>query len=356
MSEELKPRSGREGTDASLRAERIKTDARLGQASVEQAADRVVEVARDRAESTLRAARERADRDMTTAGVGTEARKEIEVERAAADGAVAREHAAADKLVHVEREARQRALIALLRLEREATDDGLLLERARADEAVASRDEFLGIVSHDLRNMLGGNALSAQMLAKFLTSEGDHGAATLRHAERIQRFTARMNRLVGDLIDVVSLEAGKLHVTMAPTNAVDLVRDAAETFQPSFLANGITLHTSIGSGTIVAHCDQERIIQVLANLLSNAQKFTEPGGTVTLSVAENDAQVSFSVSDTGVGIPAGQTDAIFERFKQVGPKRRLGLGLGLYIAKCIVDAHGGTIWAEKPEGPRSTSR
>lgn len=349
-------RDERKETDASLRAERTKTDEEFARktASVETDADVVVEVARDLADATLRAARDRADQEMTEDGAAPDVRRAVKVERAAQDGVLADEREVAEELLIAERVERQRALTALLSLEREATDDGLLVERARADEALQTRDDFLAMVSHDLRAMLGGIAMSAAMLAKFLTSEGDHGAATLKHAERIQRFTARMNRLVGDLIDVVSLEAGKLHVAMSPVDGVKLAEEAAETFAPSFAAKGIGLGSSMPDGAVMVACDRERVMQVLANLLSNALKFTETGGQVTLSVARSEAGVCFSVADTGMGIPDDQRLAIFERFRQVKANDRPGLGLGLYIAKCIIEAHDGTIWSEGRQ-PRGTT-
>jgi signal transduction histidine kinase len=348
----LKPRPERQDTDASLLAERTKTDVELARnaALVEEDADEIVEVARERAEATLRTARERADHDMMTAGAPSRSRKEIEVARAKEDGTVAQERALADDRLAAERQEHQRALNALLRLEREATDAGLLVERARADQVISTRDDFLGMVSHDLRNMLGGIALSAATLAKHAPTSGDSGALTLKHTERIQRFTARMNRLLGDLLDVVSLEAGMLHVTMGPFDANLLTSDAAEAFQPTFAAQGITLAAKVEPGELIASGDQERVLQVLANLFSNALKFTERGGHVALSVARTGSQVCFSVIDTGVGIPAAHATAIFERFRQVGTRDRRGLGLGLYIAKSIVEAHGGNIWIESPEG------
>lgn len=344
------PRTARQDTDASLLAERTKTDVELAKnaALVEEDANQIVEVARQRAEATLRTARDRADRDMTSVEPTTMRRQELQIARAREDGAIVEERAVAQELLATERDAHQRALSALLRLEREATDAGLLLERARADEVVSSRDDFLGMVSHDLRNMLGGIALSASILAKHGPTSGDGAALTMRHTDRIQRFTARMNRLVGDLLDVVSLEAGMLHVTLGPFDANLVAKDAAEAFQPAFAAQGIVLRTNLTPDEIIATCDQERIMQVLANLLSNALKFTEKGGHVTLSVVRIGSQVRFSVIDTGVGIPAGQATAVFERFRQVGTRDRRGLGLGLYIAKSIVDAHGGNIWIESP--------
>jgi signal transduction histidine kinase len=349
-SSDAKPGKERAETDASLLAERAKTDAELAKkrSSVEADEDHVVEVARERAEEPLDAARERADGDMATAGATPELREKIEAERATADGAVAAERAVADERLRVERDAHGRALFALLRLERDATDDGLLVERTRADEVIATRDDFLGVVSHDMRNILGSIAMSAAALAKRSTVEGNGDAQTMGLTERIQRGTARLNRLVGDLLDVVSLEAGKLRITPQSQDAVQLVKDAVEAFEPSFAAKGVALATDVAAGSIAARFDHDRILQVLANLLSNALKFTARGGHVALSLARTGSEVRFSVTDTGVGIPAGREGAIFERFGQVARDGR-GHGLGLYIAKNIVDAHSGRIWVEKPD-------
>ena len=339
-------RAEREETDASLLAERAKTDTALvaKRSSVEQAEDLVVEVARERAEETLDAARERADGELRAAGAASSLYEKVERERAAADDAVTAEQAAAEERLRVEREEQRRALYALLRLEREATDDGLVVERARADEVVATRDDFLGMVSHDLRNILGIIAMSASLLAKPAVTE----AATTAHAERIQRGAARMNRLVGDLLDVVSLEAGILHVERLPHDVRALAKEAVETFLPSFAAKEVALIGEVAAGPMIVRFDHDCILQVLANLLSNALKFTERGGRVALSVVRTNAEVRFSVTDTGAGIPADKSAAVFERFGQVTRDRR-GHGLGLYIAKCIVLAHGGRIWVDSPE-------
>lgn len=339
----------RDNTDASLLAEREKTDAELtaNQAVIGADEDQVVELARERAQQTLGAARELADHDLVASGATNQS--EVAHQRAAADAALETERAAADEHLRIERERHARALSALLRLEREATDEGLLVERARADEVIATRDDFLGMVSHDLRDILGTIALGASMLAETRATTGrDVDPATLAIAARIQRGAARMNRLVGDLLDVVALEAGTLHLTRCRQDATQIARDAVEAYQPSFLAKGIALRTHLASGSVVAELDQDRILQVLANLLSNALKFTEPGGHVTLWFSAEDSDVRFSVIDTGIGIPTDKVTAIFERFGQVKRDRR-GHGLGLYISKCIVEAHGGTIWVECPE-------
>ncbi len=344
---EAKPRKERDDTDASLQAERAKTDAELTktQSEVEADADRVVEVARERAGATLGEARDRADQKMESAGATTAVVQGVARERKAEDKAVTDERGVADERLRVERLEQQRALSALLELEREATDDGLVVERAHADETVATRDEFLGLVSHDLRNLLGIISGSAQMLATTFREQGKADPGSLAHAERIHRSTARMNRLVGDLLDVVGLEAGKLRVVCEPHEARDLAKEAMEGFLPSFTAKGLALTLEAPERSIVVKLDHDRLNQVLSNLLSNAFKFTEPGGQVTLSLERVGADARFSVVDTGRGIPAHRLVTIFERFQQVTNDSR-GLGLGLYIAKCIVDAHGGALWAE----------
>jgi signal transduction histidine kinase len=344
------PLKERNETDASLRAERTKTDAELASREIASEADedKIVEVARSRAEETLDAARELADAKMKTAGATRALQNKVATERAAADEIIAEERTAADERLQAERREHQRALSALLRLEREATDDGLLVERARADELVATRDVFLGIVSHDLRNMLGTIAMSAGLLARGEASEAD-GATTKDLAELIQRSAARMNRVVGDLLDVVSLEAGMLRITPVLEDTIGVAKEAVEAFRPSFSAKGVALTADLPAGEISASFDHDRILQVLANLLSNALKFTERGGRVSLSLERAGAAAHFCVTDTGVGIPAGHEEAIFERFGQIKPDRR-GHGLGLYIAKAIVEAHAGTIWIERPAG------
>lgn len=349
------PRKERLDTDTTLREERTKTDDELAKASgvVEHDADEIVRTARRRAEATLHATRARTDR-FAGVSVGEAARRAVE--RATEDEIVAQERATADERLHVERQEREHALAQLLRFEREATDDRLSVERTRADDAVRTRDDFLGMVSHDLRTLLGGIALNAALLAKQATDNGPAHAGYVRHAERIQRFTGRMNRLVGDLLDVVSLEAGKLDITPRPLDPRQLVRDTADAFLPLFSAKGITFRTHVAADSFLAEFDHERILQVLANLLSNALKFTDEGGEVALRVAPEGGEVCFTVTDTGVGVPADRTENIFERFQQVSQKDRRGLGLGLYIAKCIVAAHGGRIWMESREGVGSAVR
>lgn len=338
----------RNDTDESLRSERSKTDTELeaARAAIDDDADQVVELARARAEGVLSAARERTDRDLVSGGGHSDVAQQLEAERVDEDRAVAKERATADECLQEEREARRRLLSSLLDAEREATDERLLIERARADHTVSTRDEFLGMVSHDLRGLLGGLATGGAQLTKHAIRQGEAGAELLRQADRMQRLTSRMTRLVGDLLDVVSLEAGQLAVTPQPLQVEQLMEEALEAFQPAFVAKGLTLTSRVLPGAAQATFDHDRILQVLANLLGNALKFTTAGGRVSMTVSPCDTGICFSIIDDGIGIPADELTFVFERFRQVKANDKRGLGLGLYIARSIVEAHGGRIWAE----------
>jgi signal transduction histidine kinase len=134
----------------------------------------------------------------------------------------------------------------------------------------------------------------------------------------------------------------------------EVVTEAVETFQPRAATGQISLMTELIAPLSPATLDSARILQVLINLLSNAIKFTPPNGKVTVRAERQGAQLRFSVTDTGDGIPADKLEAIFERFFQVAENDRRGMGLGLYISKCIVQGHGGRIWAESKKGEGST--
>ncbi|MDB4988474.1 MAG: hypothetical protein JWN04_3652 [Myxococcaceae bacterium] len=339
----------RNDTDEGLRNERSKTDAQLekSRVAIDVDADRVLELARSRAEGVLSAARERTDRELAAEGARSDVTQKISAERVDEDRAVAEERATADERLQDERQARRRALASLLDAEREITDERLVTERARADQVVATRDEFLAMISHDLRNLLSGMSMEGAVLARKASRQGDSGVEMLHGVERVQRFTSRMTRLVGDLIDVVSLEAGQLTINAEMLDVHRLLEEALEAFQPAFVTKGLTLTSQVSQNVEPATFDGERILQVLANLLGNALKFTAAGGHVAMAVAPCAAGLCFSVIDDGVGIPEAKLTDVFDRFRQATSDRR-GLGLGLYIARCIVQAHGGEIWAERP--------
>jgi signal transduction histidine kinase len=163
-----------------------------------------------------------------------------------------------------------------------------------------------------------------------------------------------MNRLIGDLVDVASIDAGALAMTRKSGDGRQLVAEAVETFRPSAEAKRIKFEVEITADEMHGEFDHERMLQVFANVLSNAIKFTEADKTIAVRAARDGQTMHFSVRDSGVGVPAEMLELIFERFWQVSKNDRRGTGLGLYISRCIVEAHAGKIWAESTRGAGTT--
>jgi signal transduction histidine kinase len=333
----------RSSTDEGLRAERRRADAEFAITSrgIQDVAVEAVAEARHKADSLLSDARDREDLKLTDDRTVQDLSRERAYEDAVLEGA----RHGADAVARGELERRQVALASLLAFEREYTDSKLETERERADQALASREDFMAMVSHDLRSLLGGIALSAELL-KDVGKHDEPLVAVSKYAERIQRFTARMGRLVGDLMDVASIEAGKLALVRLRRHTSALLRDAQEAFEPAALAHGIQLRCETRTDSGVVEIDHERMLQVLTNLVGNALKFTPRGGEIVIRVERRGNDVCFSVADTGRGVPADQLEKIFERYFQLRDGDRRGLGLGLFISKSIVEGHGGAIWVE----------
>lgn len=347
-TDSTKPSPERAQTDESLRTEREEADkALLEIQAVEKSADQVIDRARENADAVVSAARDEADARQAP-------RPSITGERAHADEVLRDERAAADEALQHERDEAAHVMSRLLPLERNKTDRHLLTERARADFAVSNRDDFLGIVSHDLRNLLGGIVMSATLLSDSAPAD-EHGQQTLVGTQRIQRYAARMNRLIGDLVDVASIDAGKLTMAPARGDATLLITEAVDTFRAAASAKSVTLEKEVFERPLPAQFDHDRMLQVFANLITNSIKFTPPeGGKIWLHCERGANEIRFSIRDSGSGIPGDMLEAVFERFWQLGKNDRRGLGLGLYISKCIVEAHGGRIWAESTLGAGST--
>jgi signal transduction histidine kinase len=343
------PSPERAQTDESLRVERAKADHSIAEelAAVDETADAVIDKARARADEVLAAARAKTDR--RSVAPGSLSPQSIDGKRALEDQVIQRERANADETVRAER-AEQ---VALLSAERQETDKDLLTERARSDDALATRDAFLGIVSHDLRNLLNVVLGFATLIAQE-ASEDARLSQVLSHARRIQRSGGRMNRLIGDLVDVAGIEAGMLAVTREVGDPAQVVKEAVDTFQQQASADRLSLIAEIAQPLPPVAFDSARILQVLVNLLTNAIKFTPSDGTIVVGVRGTDDDVRFFVRDTGCGIPVDQLASVFEPYVQLNKNDRRGVGLGLYISKCIVQGHGGSIWAERNTGPGST--
>ena len=338
-----RPAPEREQTDESLRVEREQTDDALedDRAVVEDAADAVIARARMRADQLLAASRARTDRHAAVAALGAPPPSTLQWERVREDQVLRDERATADATLRLERAEH----VAHLSRQRGETDKDLSHERARSDASLATRDDFLGNVSHDLRNMLNGIVGAAAVIAER-SGQPDQDSAIRLYAQRIQRSGARMDRLIGDLVDVASIDAGMLAVTLEVADPAQVVAEAVDAFSLQAAAGGIALGTEIVPPASHAVFDPARILQVITNLLGNALKFTPRGGRVLVRVERVGEDIVFAVSDTGIGIPADSLQTVFVHFRQVPKNDRRGMGLGLYISQSIVQGHGGRIWAE----------
>jgi signal transduction histidine kinase len=214
-----------------------------------------------------------------------------------------------------------------------------------AREAADAREEVLKIVSHDLRNPLSTIGMAAEMIL-----ETEDEAAQARGVGIIRRTSERMNRMVQDLLDVAKLETGRLAIEVEDTTVGSLIDESVETLAPLAVEKGLALSAVLAPDLPGIHVDRGRILQVLSNIVGNAIKFTPDGGQITLHARTEVDAVRFAVSDTGPGIQPDQLQRIFGRFWQARPSDRRGLGLGLTIAKSIVEAHGGRIGAESRLG------
>jgi len=215
---------------------------------------------------------------------------------------------------------------------------------AAAQRATHLRNEILGIVSHDLRNPLSVMAMCGARLAG--EDEIDR-EATVGIGETIQEAADWMQRMVADLLDIASIEAGKLSVLKRRHDPVIIAAKSVIAFEHVAAERQIELEVITPDAVSAVAVDEQRILQVLSNMIGNALKFTNRGGQVRLEVADQGDTVRFAVRDTGCGIPPEQMPRVFDRFWQADQRASVrGSGLGLSIAKGIIDAHGGRIWAE----------
>ena len=352
----------RDKTNASLDAERQITDdvvglaARAAQAMIEAVLAREwrttnseLEKIRFRADVAIEEIYKEGPR-LTCLSVEREAR---DLERCATDAVIAKERARTrEALEEIEKGGGARALAA----RRDETDETLAIERHYADGTVillresehalsvaqaelARRKQLFGMVSHELRNALHIISMNAQLL-----SAGVADRTQRVMAEDTREAAAQMGRLVNDLLDVAGVESGVFRVETRRGDLVALLEDARLRHAPLFRDRSIALVVDVGHAThLEATFDHDRLMQVISNILGNALKFTPPGGTVTMTAANLGCEVEVRIRDTGCGVESGAAKKVFGRFWQAEPNRGTGLGLGLYIAKCIIESHGGSI-------------
>ncbi|GEM_PF-2915738 len=225
-----------------------------------------------------------------------------------------------------------------------------IIKNKKAQELDRLKTDFVSNVSHDLRTPLTSIKGSVDNLL-----DGIGGALNDRqvhYLRRIQSNTGRLSRLIDDLLDMSRIEAGRLRVAPVKVPVGEVGRDVLEGVRPMALEKRIDLYLRGDEEGAQAYADPDRVYQVLMNLVSNAIKFTPTGGRVEVEVVPNGEMVSVCVRDTGQGIPAEELEMIFDKFHQVGGASvaRQGAGLGLAIAKHLVELHGGRIWAESEVG------
>lgn len=213
---------------------------------------------------------------------------------------------------------------------------------AELREALRARDEVLHIVSHDLKNPLGVIVLNAALIARLAASGKSDDARVGRAADATRRAAARMQRLIGDLLQVSAIDARRLGVSLAEVDLCGIAREAADSIGPQGEQRGVTIGLELPGSEVRVLADRERILQVLENLLGNALQHTPAGGRVTLRVARGSDAATCEVEDTGPGVPPERIPHLFERYYQ-GVERKGVAGLGLYIARGIVETHGGRI-------------
>jgi signal transduction histidine kinase len=222
----------------------------------------------------------------------------------------------------------------------------------QAQQATRARDELLAVVAHDLRNPLNTITLASDALLEEI-SESVHPSER-RQIAIVRRSADRMNRLIQDLLEINRLESGRFVMEIRPCSAEAIVRESLEMLRALATANEIELSSDVSADLPRVSADFARVQQVISNLVGNAIKFTPRGGHISIRASMRSDEVLIEVQDDGAGIPADHLPHIFGRFWQADRRDKRGIGLGLAIAKGIVEAHGGRIWVESREGVGST--
>jgi signal transduction histidine kinase len=222
------------------------------------------------------------------------------------------------------------------------TFDRLAASEREARAANQAKDEFLAMVSHELRNPLNSLALSASLL----TAGGENQEQNARSIAVINRAAQKLAGMVDDLVDSARIATGRLAIERQSLDLLAVVRAAIDLMAPSAQAKGIGLTARIDAHRAIVSGDRDRLQECILNLIGNAIKFTAHGGTIEVAAHNGGGYAELRVSDTGDGIDGDFLPHVFERFAQGGAlsrDRRGGLGLGLFIVRHVIEAHGGKI-------------
>ena len=217
-------------------------------------------------------------------------------------------------------------------------------DAAEAKEALRIRDEFLSVAAHELKTPMTAARIAAQLLQKTLQTTASLTPMQERAIATLQTQIARQGRLVQHLLDAVRLGAKKLELEIAPVDVASLMRSVTALFGAMSESHKFTM---LGPDELVADVDALRLEQVMTNLVDNAVKYSPQGGNIEVTLVATQSTFVLSVRDHGIGVSPDELTRLFDRFYQA-QHNRSGLGLGLYITRQIVEAHGGTIYAELP--------
>jgi PAS domain S-box-containing protein len=223
-----------------------------------------------------------------------------------------------------------------------------------AERALAGREQALRVVAHDLRAPLATAKLAADLLLEKTPKEDRRPAGTRTLIEKVDRSLDRATAFIGDLLDRERIQAGTFVVPPVDTTPERLVEEALESAEPMARKGGVRVESDVADELPPIAAEPRRIAQVFTNLIGNALKFTPSGGTISIEAQREEAEVRFSVGDTGSGIAPEQLPHIFQQYWQGRTGDPRGAGVGLSIAKGIVEAHGGRIWIESQLGEGTT--
>ena len=225
---------------------------------------------------------------------------------------------------------------------------------AEAEAAVRARDDLLGLVSHDLRNPVNAVKMLAGAILRMQHSGEPVSHTVAEHAHVMLQASTQMDALIQDLLDVSTLESGRMRLVAQPTSAERAIRAAVSTLAPLAAGNAVRLDVDVPGDLPEFEADPDRLVQLFSNLIGNAVKFSEPGGAVLIRARREGDELRASVSDQGIGISAEELPRVFDRYWQSKRTNRSGAGLGLAIARGIVRAHGGQIRLESVLGRGTT--
>jgi signal transduction histidine kinase len=250
---------------------------------------------------------------------------------------------------HILRSMARRATALIVQQQSREERERLLGE---LDRAVKARDEFVAVLSHDLRNPLSAITVGAELLARQLPPELEQ---LRKRARSIRTAAERAGRMIEELLDEIALAGGRTQFARVPLDPAGLVSEMFELYHPAAQDQQVTLEKVVAVGLPQVLGDRDYVLRAFGNLVANAQKFTPTGGTITLRAEPARGAVRFSVTDTGPGIEPESRARIFERgFRGKRGDAEVGLGLGLAIAKAIVEALGGAVGFESEVGKGST--